>query len=88
MNRSCGHASAAPAAAARRSRSAASPRCSSAAASPSLAPYEGVFDKPLGLKFGRGNDGCAYLTSKSAAPEYARFEIGDKILEVRQDTQA
>jgi len=44
-----------------------------------------VYDKPLGLKFGRGSDGGAYLVSKTAAPEYAQFEVGDKILEVRRE---
>ena len=71
--------------AARSRRHAAALRCSASSAPPAAAaePYEGVFDKPLGLKFARGNDGGAYLISKSPAPEYASFEIGDKILEVR-----
>jgi hypothetical protein len=71
-------------AAATRRRRAPPARCSSTAeAPPAAAPYEGVFDKPLGLKFSRGNDGGAYLVSKTPAPEYAEFNIGDKILEVR-----
>jgi len=46
------------------------------------AVYEGVFEKPLGVKFTRGNDGGAYVISKSADPAYDQFEVGDKILEI------
>jgi len=50
------------------------------------AVYEGVFEKPLGVKFTRGNDGGAYVISKSADPAYDQFEVGDKILEIRRVT--
>ena len=46
--------------------------------------YDGVFPKPLGVKFARGADGGAYVISKSAEEAYAQFEVGDKILEVRR----
>ena len=35
------------------------------------------------VKFGRGNDGGAYVVAKANSSTYDAFEIGDKILEVR-----
>ena len=55
-----------------------------AAASVEGAIYDGVFPKPLGVKFARGSDGGAYVISKSAEEAYAQFNVGDKILEVRR----
>jgi hypothetical protein len=55
-----------------------------AAASVEGAIYDGVFPKPLGVKFARGGDGGAYVISKSAEEAYAQFNVGDKILEVRR----
>jgi hypothetical protein len=62
-------------------------RCVTAAAAPAEAPtyetYEVNLEKPLQVKFGRGNDGGAYVVSVANAPGYEEFEIGDKISKVR-----
>jgi hypothetical protein len=65
----------------------ASPRAATATATEERL-YEANLDKPLGLKFARGNDGGAYLLSKSADPKYEDFEVGDKIVEVRRGAGA
>ena len=62
----------------------AAPAAAAAAPSGEAAIYEGVYNKPLGVKFARGNDGGAYVISKSADPAYDQFTVGDKILEVRR----
>ena len=54
-----------------------------AAAETTYETYEVELEKPLQVKFGRGNDGGAYVTSVGNAPGYEEFEIGDKISKVR-----
>ena len=46
-------------------------------------------EKPLGVKFARGNDGGCFVISSdprrgSVDP---KFEVGDKIIEIRSDEQ-
>jgi len=53
-----------------------------AAAETTYETYEVELEKPLQVKFGRGNDGGAYVTSVGNAPGYEEFEIGDKISKV------
>jgi hypothetical protein len=54
-----------------------------AAAETTYETYEVELEKPLQVKFGRGNDGGAYVTSVANAPGYEEFEVGDKISKVR-----
>lgn len=44
--------------------------------------YEVTLEKPIGVKFARGNDGGAYCVAVPPEPQYDDFEIGDKILKV------
>eukprot|EP00238_Polyblepharides_amylifera_P002337 CAMPEP_0196592878 /NCGR_PEP_ID=MMETSP1081-20130531/74099_1 /TAXON_ID=36882 /ORGANISM="Pyramimonas amylifera, Strain CCMP720" /LENGTH=340 /DNA_ID=CAMNT_0041916695 /DNA_START=91 /DNA_END=1113 /DNA_ORIENTATION=+ len=44
--------------------------------------FEIVLEKPLKVKFGRGNDGGAYVIQVASDPNYKQFTVGDKIKRV------
>lgn len=44
--------------------------------------YEAELEKPIGVKFTRGNDGGAYVINVPNDPRYDEFEIGDKVMKI------